>query len=701
MLIGLVVGLVVGLLAGGNLSNLATIRLRSVGLLFVAVILRFGTEAALRAGVPLADQLRLPLFAVSFAILLTGLWANRRFPGISLAFVGILLNATAILVNGGYMPIYLPSLTSAGFTPADVSTQVHTIIGPQLDAQFLLHAGPLADIIPIPVPIIQNVASVGDLFLTAGLAFFLFAGVVRTPREELDEDDLDLIQARLSGLVTTATPTRATGPRTDLRLGGGEAGLGAGLAQTATLERPFVIGAGAARTASPAALPLPLEPTPLDLTTAAGGGDYASILAPPAAPAVDRARRHPYVRLALNGSFSALWAGQLISMFGDRIHQLALAAIVLITTQSIVATALVFVAATLPNLLFAPIAGAYVDRWEHKEVLVVSDLLRAATVLLVPIAAVTNVVLVYPLIFLVTTISIFFRPARIAILPRIVRDDDLFTANSGLWIAETLADVVGYPLAGLFVASLGTALPLAFWLDAATYVASALLIATIVVRPRSAQARHESLEPATDGLRSELKVGWRFLRSDRPLLANTVQATIAQFTVGILVALTPVYAKTLFDGALGFGWEAIYAFLETGIGLGNLIGGFVIGAIGARFAKGRMIIVGYTVWGLCTVGLAVSGHVGAALGFALGSGVANMIFVIPSQTMFQLRTPPDLIGRVVGFRSSLVFGALTIAMAVGGLLAQAIGVTTVIAIFGCTTLVAGLAGLFVPAVRDA
>ena len=133
---------------------------------------------------------------------------------------------------------------------------------------------------------------------------------------------------------------------------------------------------------------------------------------------------HPYVRLGLNGSFVSLWAGQLISLFGDRIHQLALAAAVLITTGSALATAMVFVTATIPNLLLSPIAGTLVDRWDHKEVLVVSDLLRATVVLLIPIAIVTNILFVYPLVFALTSISIFFRPARVAIVPQIVRQDE-------------------------------------------------------------------------------------------------------------------------------------------------------------------------------------------------------------------------------------------------------------------------------------
>jgi hypothetical protein len=78
-----------------------------------------------------------------------------------------------------------------------------------------------------------------------------------------------------------------------------------------------------------------------------------------------------------------------------------------------------------------------------------------------------------------------------------------------------------------------------------------------------------------------------------------------------------------------------------------------------------------------------------------------MIFVIPSQTMFQERTPADLIGRVVGFRFALVFGSMTLAMGVGGVLGEIFGPSPVIATFGLVTMAAGLAGLFVPAVRDA
>lgn len=723
---GIIVGLLLGLAAGGRLTNLASIHLRWVGLLLAAVVIRFATELLLEAKIDLVDTFRLPLLGTGFALLLAALWVNRGYPGLSLAFVGILLNAVVIVINGGYMPVWGPSLAAAQFTPADISSAIHVVVDDVSAIDFLSRAIFLGDVIPIPLPVIQNVASLGDVFLTIGLAFFLFASVLRVPTL-LEQAEYDAVLRRLADVSRPTRPPRPVRGRGITA----QTGLGSAFTDTLSLERPAFLGGGTAGLSSPALRPIPSGPSDIEIdaeSAAAAMTDSSTRTAPgtavlPPLPklspeALARVRRHPYVRLALNGSYSSLWAGQLISLFGDRIHQVALAAAVLITTGSVLASSLVFVAAFIPNLIFSPIAGTFVDRWDHKEVLIVSDLLRAATVLLIPMAIVTNVILVYPFVFLLTTISIFFRPARVAILPRIVREDELVTANSGLWIGETMADVIGFPLAGLFVVAVGTALPVAFWLDSATYVASALLLSGILVaRPADeAEAAEETAVGAAmssgrerpialdtgvgQGFMAEMRAGYRFLRSQPTLFANTIQASVAQLTVGVLTALMPAYALTVFRTS-EFGWEAVYTFIEAGVGVGNLIGGFAIGLIGARIAKGRMISGGYLVWGLMTTVFALSGNLGIVLGLALGSGIANMAFVIPSQALFQELTPAELMGRVVGFRFALVFGAMAIAMAVGGVLSVVIGVTAVIALFGLVSAAAGIAGFLVPAIRDA
>jgi MFS family permease len=680
LIVGIALGLVLGLLGGGRIEYLLSIRLRLVQLVFLGFIIRIATQIAIDNGNAPADALRLPLFTVSFLLILAGLWANREQPGLSLAFVGVFLNTVVITVNGGWMPVWEPAFLVAGFAPGESLGPLHLVVPGVINGDFLLRAGPLGDILPIPLPFVRNVASIGDVFLGVGLAFFLFATTIRTPGE-LDEASRDAIRRRL----TSIAPLRRTGARSTSAI------VARGLGSTPNLDRPALLGGravGADAALGYSAPAVTAFPTP-------------AIPVPVVPPLIERVRRHPYVRLALDGSFSALWTGQLISLLGDRIHQVALAFVVLNATNSPGAVGAVFLVATLPNLLFGPIAGTLVDRWDHREVMIVSDLLRAALVLLIPIAVVTDLILVYPLVFLVTTVSIFFRPAKVAILPRLISSDDLVAGNSAMWVAETFADIGGYVLAGLFVALLGSQLPLAFWADAVTYVASAILIATISVAPLKRAAR-DAFATATngEGFVAELREGWHFLRGEPVLLANTLQATVGQFMLGIFLALTPVYARDAIDaGTLSA--STAYSFIEGAIGAGNLLGGFAIGLIGSRMALGRMVILGYAWTGACVAALALTGNLGLAIGLSFGAGVGNLAFVIPSQTLVQRRTPIELMGRLLGLRFSLVYGSMTVAMGVGGLLGEVFGAPPVLAAFGLLTVAAGLAGLLVPAVRDA
>ena len=727
---GILLGLVLGLAAGGSIWNLGLVRLKWVAALLFAVMLRFTTEWLIAGGDPLIDAWRLPLFTAAFGVLLVTLWMNRTHPGLRLAFVGVTLNAVAMIANLGHMPVWEPSLLSAGFDRSTGGGGLHVLLGPQLSADFFRHAGPLGDIIPIPIPLLRDVVSIGDVFLAAGLAFFVFATVVRV--HDPDEEEATANRP-LSGLATTARLPRSISSA----IGGQRVRPGTGLApslvETAALNRPLVLGSPGVGLAEPggdiadatsaaASVRVPGTVTSLRnrlaLAPLPGGLPLDDVIAIPTRPRVEigrRVRAHPYVRLALNGSFSSLWTGQLISLFGDRVHQVALTFLVAGVTNSPLAVAFVFVAATLPNLLLSPIAGAYVDRWNQRDVLIVSDLLRGAAVLVIPIVAIANIYLVYPLIFVITSISIFFRPARVAILPRIVRDDELVTANSAMWAGETFADIIGYPLAGIFVAFLGTALPLAFWVDAATYTASAILIASIAVppivrrrratpvnAPRAAADAAKAAIPIPDepGVIAEMVEGFRFLRRERVLFANTIQAAFAQFAIGSLTALTPIFVRDVI-APHEVDPKAAYAFLETAIGIGNLIGGFAIGLVGARLRKGRLVIAGYVLWGIAIIAFGLSGNLALDFGFLFIAGIANMVFVIPSQVLFQERTPPDTIGRVVGFRFALVFGSMTLAMALGGLLGQVVGIPAVLVVSGLVTVAAGLAGVLVPEMRDA
>ena len=672
---GIVLGLALGLLNGGRLDNIATVRLRWPALIFLAVLVRYGAEALLTRGFDPALALQVPLLVGASVILLVGLWANRRLPGMAIVFVGVASNAVVLAVNAGRMPIWAPSLAAAGFTPQDASPAIHTILPATLDGSFLLHLGPFADVLPIPLPIFANVASIGDLLIAFGLAFFLFAIVQRQPEPETWAAAGAGAEPQLRptlGLAGATRLSRVGPPGTSLPAG---TGLIPGLSEASRLARPMLLGSAGMSMASPAGATLPATGRPTTLA--------------------DRARLNPYGRLALNGPFATLWTGGLFSLFGDRVNQAVLAIFIFQRTGSVIATSFVFFAATVPNLVFGSLAGTFVDRVNQKQVLVLSDFLRAGIVFLLPLAAITNTLLVYPLVFLVTSVSIFFRPAREAVIPRIVPTGELITANSATWMAETLADIVGYGLAGLLLLVLGKAFALAFWFDAATYIASGVLIATIaiplVVRRTDATNRT---------FRSDFLEGWRFLRNDAVLFANTLQGMAGQAATGALLPLSAIYASNVIQGGSLPG-ATIYAFLEGSIGVGNLIGGIAVGLIGLRIGKGRLVIFGYAVAGACITLYSRTDFLPVAIGLMVGFGIANLLFVIPSQTLFQQRVPRDMMARVVSIRFSLVLGTMTLATGVSGLLASVFGVANVIGGFGVVACLAGLAGLLVPAVRDA
>ena len=98
LLTGIALGLLLGLLAGGRLEHLAAIRLRRLGILFAAVVVRFGTEALIQRDLLPEPTLRVPLLAIGSLGLVAALWANRRLTGIPVALAG---KAFASLVAGG------------------------------------------------------------------------------------------------------------------------------------------------------------------------------------------------------------------------------------------------------------------------------------------------------------------------------------------------------------------------------------------------------------------------------------------------------------------------------------------------------------------------------------------------------------------------------------------------------------------------
>jgi MFS family permease len=347
--------------------------------------------------------------------------------------------------------------------------------------------------------------------------------------------------------------------------------------------------------------------------------------------------------------------------------------------------------------VFGSLAGVLVDRWDRRRTMIACDLVRAALVLAVPFAFEVHIYLVYLTAFLIATVTLLFRPAKTAIVPGIVPERDLVAANSALAVPETAADLIGYPVAALIVTALAAVIGAAFVLDAATYVVSAVLIWAMLV-PRQVE---EAEEPFSVGaVWRETREGFSYLWNERVLRSNTLLSTMAQVAIGAEIVVSLLYAKDVVDrGSIGF--QQVYAWLLTAIAVGSVLAGIFVGAVGDRWPKGPLVIAGFIGMGLSLIVAGLVTHPLLAVIAFFFTGASNMLFVIPTVTLFQQRTPQRLMGRVVSSRQVLVFGAIAASMGLSGLFAEVIGPAPVLAVSGGICAAAGLIGLAVPSMRNA
>ncbi len=634
----IVLALIIGALAGGAFPRLAELKLRWSLLLVAALGLRvlagLSRETGIGADIPVGWA-----YLTAYALIFAWLWGNWRVPGLQIASVGIGANILAVVINGGQMPIWSAAFFSAGFTEAEiVNDPFNFLLRADTVGDFVASGGLFGDVIPLPIPYIRDVISIGDVLLALGIFWTIVYSMTRA-------------EAPSRGAL-------AIGPAPMRQSAAGA--FGAGLAYSDASSIPADRGR-------------PVE------------GDVA----------VPRAQS-PYLRLVRNRNFSLLWVGQLVSLLGDRVHIIALGALVA-TRGSELELGLTFAATAVPSVLLGPLAGVLVDRWDRRRTMIACDVVRAGLVLLVPFAFEIHIGLVYLAAFLISTVTLLFRPAKTAIVPAVVEERELVSANSAMSVPETAADLIGFPVAGLIVTALSSVIGAAFVLDAGTYLVSGVLIWAMLV-PRQVEVATEKISVRV--VWREMREGFTFLWGEAALLSNTLLSTLAQVAVGAEIVVSLLYARDVVARG-GMSFEQMYSLLLTAIAVGSVVAGIAVGAIGDRLPKGPLVIAGFIGMGfsLVVAGL-VTDPVLAMIAFFF-TGAMNMLFIIPTVTLFQQRTPQRLMGRVVSSRQALVFGSIAASMALSGWLAGIIGPAMVLIVSGAICASAGLIGIGVPSMRNA
>ncbi|MCA9983371.1 MAG: MFS transporter [Anaerolineales bacterium] len=266
--------------------------------------------------------------------------------------------------------------------------------------------------------------------------------------------------------------------------------------------------------------------------------------------------------LQANPRYRSLWYGSIVSQFGDWFNLIASTSLIALLTDAGTAISYLFLARFLPLFLVSPFAGSLADRFDRRWLMIVSDLLRAVTVLgFLLVRDASDIWLLYLLTVIQFSLSALFNPARSALLANVVKERDLVTATAldGLTWSSMLAlgALVGGVVANVF------GLTAAFTIDALTFLLSAWLISRIKVTSQVVS------EGAPAGLRS-IWQGLQYLVGVPAILIIAMLKGAASLAYGGLEVLNVPFAEDIFP--LGEGATATLGVFYTVAGLGTGLG---------------------------------------------------------------------------------------------------------------------------------
>ncbi|GAA5158954.1 MFS transporter [Ornithinimicrobium tianjinense] len=394
--------------------------------------------------------------------------------------------------------------------------------------------------------------------------------------------------------------------------------------------------------------------------------------------------------------FRQLWMGDTVSVFGA---QFVMFAMPLMAVQLLHADAFEMgVLAMLESLAFLLIslpAGAWVDRWRKKLVIVLGDLLRAALLITLPVAWLLDALTMwqlYVVAFAVGCITVFFDVANQSYLPEIVDGDQISDGNGKLQASQQTAQVVGPAAASALVRLVGS--PLTIAVTAVCMGLSSLFVSRIRHReePHDPAARRPLLE--------EIKEGMSFVLG-HPLLRRIVACTgLSNLASSAIFALFVLYAIR----TLGFSETTLGVVMSVGA-VGGLLGAVSSAPFGRLVGEGRAIPLAATLGGAAMFAVPLASVLPAVPTLLVGQFVMSWAVVVYNiaQVSFRQRLcPKPLLGRMNASIRFLVWGPMPVGAFLGGLLGRELGVVPTMWAFAALGLSAALPVVLspLPGMRD-
>lgn len=419
-----------------------------------------------------------------------------------------------------------------------------------------------------------------------------------------------------------------------------------------------------------------------------------------------------YRSVLKNRNFLMLWLAQLFSQIADRVIFVVFVAVIAVSYG--VSTSIqswLYVAFTIPAILLTAAAGVFVDRWPKKNILIVTNLLRALFIALLPVFNKT-LLGVYSLAFIVSSVTQFFVPAEASSIPTLVEERHLLAANSLFTTTMMGSIIIGFVLGDPLINIFG--LHTVHVAISALFLLSAIFISFI--KFKKSESKIEDSKNLFDFI-AELKQGFAYIK-ENPIIFHAMLKLSALFSIIVMLSILSIgisqqalYPENPVLGAQKF----VYIIAYSGIGM--VIGSLMVGKLFRNVHKYKLIYTGFSLIGinlllLTLVGL-ISQHLHVIIsGWKFGNihfdsfsltfrmiyayviafliGIGSSLIAIPVQTVLHTSVPQDMRGKVFGVQFTMLSTSSTLPVIIAAIGADSIGVAKMLMIIGLPLAIFGI-----------
>ena len=352
-------------------------------------------------------------------------------------------------------------------------------------------------------------------------------------------------------------------------------------------------------------------------------------------------------------------------------------------TSSSLAVSLVWIAGSIPALIFGPFSGAIVDRFSRRHMLIFTNIGQGLIIASALLVQDHRIFTLYVIVFGYWALDQLYFPSQQASAPHLVKKELLASANGLFLLTQQVGIVVGFVLGGLLLSVFGGPFTIVF-------AAVAQFIAAIACfrLPHDVPQR-EDLEKTLFQFWTDLREGYHFVVGQKKIAMSLLVIIASQVIVSVVSTLMPAYGREI----LNIDLHVIGALLITPGVIGAISTVLLLGRIEKKYTHSSLVKFGLVIGSLSIIGMGLLSWIPShllklalSIFMSICLGITFVLISVPSQTYLQKNTPKELLGRIYGQLGFLLILSTTVPLLTAATIADAIGIAPMLVLLGLVVL---------------